>query len=226
MLNLRDDQGFYEAAMIPKDIKGLLKILMSRLSKDKINQIATIINGKVNNDVRPQVFSLTRDELEFLTDEQATRVLAIIQMAKILGKPKEMRRSSVVDSPEKSYSVFAEMLSGMYQEAFAVIYLNIKNEIIDREIISIGGWQETLVPIQEILRRCLLKGAMRLIVAHNHPSQCLEPSVEDVAITFQLAQAARLINIQLLDHLICSDHGYLSLRQQKAIDPWPSNDQE
>jgi DNA repair protein RadC len=75
--------------------------------------------------------------------------------------------------------------------------------------------------VSEVLRKSLLKGAEKIIVAHNHPSQSLEPSEEDIELTIRLLEATALVGIGLLDHLICGDYKFLSLRSRRTKIPWP-----
>jgi DNA repair protein RadC len=215
---VRDEQGFY--APLPKETEGLLRVIFPRMGEEKVSKVVEAIESR-SNGLSPSAASLTREDLHFLAESEATKVLAIIQLSGKIALPK-VRYGKVIDNPAKSYAVFRDMLAGRFSEGFAVVYLNIKNEILDREVIAIGSWRETVVPVPEILRKALLKGASRIIVAHNHPSQSLEPSSEDIKLTKFLIKATEAIGINLLDHLICSDDRYLSLRQSETVKPWPS----
>jgi DNA repair protein RadC len=215
---VRDDQGFYAA--LPKDLSNLFKVIFPRMGEEKVSKVVEAIEGR-SNGLSPSAVSLTREDLPFLGESEATKVLAIIQLSGKIALPK-VRYGKIIDNPTKSYAVFQDLLAGRFSEAFAVVYLNAKNEILDKEVVSIGCWTETMVPVPEILRKALVKGASRIMVAHNHPSQSLEPSSEDIKVTKLLAKAAVAIGISLLDHLICSDDKFLSLRQQESVLPWPT----
>jgi DNA repair protein RadC len=81
-------------------------------------------------------------------------------------------------------------------------------------MISTGTANTTVAAPREILQRALLVGAISVVLAHNHPSDSLEPSREDKTITHNVFESARLMGIQLLDHVIVTNHEALSLRTE------------
>ena len=80
-----------------------------------------------------------------------------------------------------------------------------------------GGLTETVVDVRLILREALLKRATSLILCHNHPSGSLRPSTHDDRLTRQVQEAARLLNIGLLDHVIFTDGGYYSYADEGKL---------
>ncbi|HEY0947137.1 MAG TPA: JAB domain-containing protein [Opitutaceae bacterium] len=91
------------------------------------------------------------------------------------------------------------------QEAFYCVYLDRKNHPIGRHLITLGTATSTLVSPREVFRGAILAGATALIVSHNHPSGDPAPSAADVHITRQLREAAKVIDIDLIDHVIVGD---------------------
>ncbi|WP_415910002.1 JAB domain-containing protein [Oleiharenicola sp. Vm1] len=105
------------------------------------------------------------------------------------------------------------------QEAFYCVYLDRKNHPISRHLVTLGTATSTLVAPREVFRGAILAGATALMVAHNHPSGDPAPSAADVHITRQLREAAKVIDIDLIDHVIVGDAkadplkvGYYSFR--------------
>jgi DNA repair protein RadC len=96
------------------------------------------------------------------------------------------------------------------KEHFWTIGLDIKNRIIYIELISIGGTNKTIVDPMQVFRVGVLKGAVKLILVHNHPSGEITPSLQDKDITDRLLQVGNIIQIEIVDHLIISDKTYLS----------------
>jgi DNA repair protein RadC len=88
------------------------------------------------------------------------------------------------------------------KEFFVALYLNTKNGIIKQEIISIGSLSANVVHPREVFRTACMLSASSIIVAHNHPSGDPAPSREDIEITKKLAEAGKMIGIELLDHVI------------------------
>lgn len=108
-------------------------------------------------------------------------------------------------------------MSDLEYEVFGVVFLNRANKIIHFEIISKGGITGTVADPRIILKLALLHGATSLILSHNHPSGNLQPSKADDLITHNIREAAALIDIKLLDHLIVSENGYYSYLDEGAI---------
>ena len=115
-----------------------------------------------------------------------------------------------------------EQLSPAAQECFITITLDTKNRIIDQHIITIGTLNASLAHPREVFRPAIMDAAASVILAHNHPSGDPTPSAEDVRITRQLVEAGRLIEIQVLDHVILGRKrgdrpDYVSLRETGMV---------
>ena len=98
-----------------------------------------------------------------------------------------------------------------FQEQFAALFLNRRGMAIGYRLISTGKLESTTVDIRLIASLALHTLAASVIVAHNHPSGFLEASDADNAVTKKLKKALNLIDVKLLDHLIISEGGYLSM---------------
>ncbi|HLP08653.1 MAG TPA: JAB domain-containing protein [Opitutaceae bacterium] len=106
------------------------------------------------------------------------------------------------------------------QEAFYCLYLDRRNHPIGRQLISLGTATSTLVSPREVFRGAIVAGAVALCVAHNHPSGDPAPSGADLRVTRMLRDAARILEIVLIDHVIVGDpkadpagRGYYSFRE-------------
>jgi DNA repair protein RadC len=91
------------------------------------------------------------------------------------------------------------------QEAFYCVYLDRKNHPLGRHLITLGTLDSTLVSPREVFRGAILAGASALVVAHNHPSGNPAPSSADVRVTRMLRDAAKTLEIPLLDHVVVGD---------------------
>lgn len=100
------------------------------------------------------------------------------------------------------------------KEHFVVFFLDTRNQEIKRDIVSIGTLNYNLVHPREVFEPAVKNLAASVIVAHNHPSGCLEPSDEDLSLTKRLAQAGKLLGIELLDHVIVTREGFMSFKQK------------
>ena len=89
-----------------------------------------------------------------------------------------------------------------YTETFRVLYLNQNNQVLGCRTISEGGLASTCCDVRTILQGALLTNAVAMILAHNHPSGNVTPSLSDIKMTTQISKAAKLLDISLLDHII------------------------
>jgi DNA repair protein RadC len=124
---------------------------------------------------------------------------------------------TVVDDPGIAAEILSHDLMWESQEQFAVLFLDIKHRYLAKKIISVGTQTETLAHPREIFREALQHRAVRILVAHNHPSGALEPSSEDIDLTRQLLQSAQIMGIPILDHLILGEGRFVSLRQTTTL---------
>lgn len=104
------------------------------------------------------------------------------------------------------------------KEHFWIIGMNIAGIILYIELVKMGSVSSTLIEPMNVFRVAILKGATRVIAVHNHPSGNLKPSKEDENITDRLLQVGKIIEIQLLDHMIISTTGYISFNDQGLMD--------
>lgn len=114
-------------------------------------------------------------------------------------------------------------IEAMPQECFIVLTLNTKYKIIDRHMISLGILDACLVHPREVFRPAIADNAAAIVVCHNHPSGDPAPSREDIKITRQLIEAGRIIDIEILDHVIIgrptdrNPQGFTSLRESGLV---------
>ena len=120
-------------------------------------------------------------------------------------------------SPDEVVRFITDHLPDLTSEAreyFLVVLLNSNLEPIDLIVVSIGTLDNSLVHPREVFRPAIASSAKSIVIAHNHPSGNLKPSHQDLAITRQLVEAGKLIQITVLDHLIVSADGYHSMMEE------------
>ena len=105
----------------------------------------------------------------------------------------------------EAWRILSPFLQNKGEERFMALYLNAQNHPIMVREISRGSLTASIVHPREVFKAAILDNANAVIVAHNHPSGHLKPSPEDRAITRRLAEAGRILGIQVLDHLIITD---------------------
>lgn len=117
-----------------------------------------------------------------------------------------------LDTPEQVWHE-AGCLRGKRKEHFMAFYLDACSQPIYSETISIGTLTASLVHPREVFAPAIKHSAVNIILAHNHPSGCPDPSPEDREVTENLVNAGRILGIKILDHLIVTDRRYFSFRQ-------------
>jgi DNA repair protein RadC len=106
------------------------------------------------------------------------------------------------NTPKVVYNNYLKEFGNQDKEFFIVLGLDTKNKIIYREIVTIGGLNSSIVEPRGVFKKAVLMSCNALILAHNHPSQDLEPSDEDLQVTKILKQGGEILGIKILDHLI------------------------
>ena len=143
---------------------------------------------------------------------KAAIIVAAVELGKraFLQKPETL---PVVSDPSVAVEALAQDLMWQSQERFAVVLLDITHRLLGTQVVTIGTATETLAHPREVFRVAIKRGATRIIIAHNHPSGVLEPSPDDLALTKQFLQAAEVLGVPVLDHLILGAGQYRSLRE-------------
>ena len=142
-------------------------------------------------------------------EAKAITIIAAMELARRRDQePPE--NHTYVKSSNSAYQVLKPRLTDLYHEEFHTIFLSRNNRVLCTELISKGGFSSTVVDCKVIFKKALEVTASSIILAHNHPSGNLKPSEQDEALTKRLAEAGKLIEIQVLDHIIVGDMGYFS----------------
>lgn len=145
-------------------------------------------------------------QIQGLGTAKATLISAALELGRRRLPPK--RRQIV--TPADIYPLIRHYATRM-QEHFLSICLNGAHEVLSVNVCSVGLVNRTIVHPREVFGEAVRERATAIIVAHNHPSGNLQPSGDDQDVTRRLRQAGELLGIKLLDHLIFSEEGYLSL---------------
>ena len=145
-------------------------------------------------------------QMEGLGMERAAKLSAAFELGRRVLATQGEEQMFVKDRNDV-VSLFAPLLSSLNHEEMWVLYLSSSNRIIERRKISLGGASLLVADSRLILRHALNLVATSLIVVHNHPSGASEPSGEDEAFTARLKDAAGLLDITLLDHIIIARGG-------------------
>jgi DNA repair protein RadC len=202
------------------------KLLEKGVSSLKDEELLAIVLGKGNS--QKDVFSLSRELMEYIYHSsrelavedllrikgiglaKACQVLAAIEFSgRYLTKSKTVCIRGVKDAIPLLVS-----LKKATQEEFAVITLDGAQQVIHVHFVTKGLVNKTQIHPREVFRPAIQDNAVGILVAHNHPSGALRPSKADLKITKRLYESGRTVGIDLLDHIIVTKTGYLSLLEQ------------
>ncbi len=123
----------------------------------------------------------------------------------------------VVSSPQILAKRLIPKMRHLRTETFMVILLNTANQILRDVVVGEGSLNAVIIHPREVFRLAIAENAASIIVAHNHPSGNTEPSKEDIAITRQLVEAGRIVDIRVLDHLIIAGDEFTSLAERHLL---------
>ena len=119
-----------------------------------------------------------------------------------------------ITTPKDVHTLLGPEMSGLAQEQLRVLLLDIKNNVVGQRTIYQGNVNSSMVRPAEVLRPAVMEAVPNIIVSHNHPSGDPTPSPEDVACTKELSQAAKLLGIDLLDHIVIGGKRFVSLKER------------
>ncbi len=149
-------------------------------------------------------------KIKGIGEAKAITIAAAMELGRRRQMSEGLDRATITQSKE-AIPIIMPLLQDLNYEVFCVLYLNHSGKLLRHELLSSGGLTATVADVRIILKNALLYNASRLIIAHNHPSGNRTPSQADIALTRQVKQAAALMDITLLDHIIIAGHSYVSL---------------
>jgi len=143
----------------------------------------------------------------------AARIKAAFELGRRLIVERPPDRPQIRTPADAANLVMAEM-GLLDQEHLRTILLDTKNRVIAIPTIYVGSVNTTMIRVAEVFREAIRRNCPSLIVLHNHPSGDVSPSPEDVAVTRQIVEAGKLMDVEVLDHLIVSQHKFVSLKER------------
>jgi DNA repair protein RadC len=155
-------------------------------------------------------------------EAKAVEIRAAFTLARRLAAGAE-RAAPSLNEPTAVCEVFREAFRTATQEEFHVVLLDAKNQILRRELITLGLVDRTQIHPREVFRSAIRENCSRVLLVHNHPSGDPTPSAQDIAANRQLVEAGKIVGIDILDHVIVANparvHGraFVSFRQENLM---------
>ena len=120
----------------------------------------------------------------------------------------------VISCPDDVRKLLGPEMAPLAQEQLRVLLLNTKNQVLGQRVVYQGNVNSSIVRPAEVLRPAVIEAVPSIIISHNHPSQDPTPSPEDAAITRDIAEAGKLLGIELLDHVVIGGERFVSLKER------------
>ena len=128
-----------------------------------------------------------------------------------------LSKGSIINSPQASRDYLTMTLRDKAYEAFFVIYLDSKHQVIHSQELFRGTIDNASVPVREVVKEALKHNAAAMVVAHNHPSGVAEPSRSDESLTNALYAALNMVGVKLLDHFIVGEFDVVSFAEMGKL---------
>jgi len=145
---------------------------------------------------------------------KAAQLMAALELGRRIAITAPEERLAI-NSPADAANLLMYQLAAVDQEYLYVILLDTRNRLIGPPLeVYHGSLNTSLIRIGEVFREAIKANAAALIVAHNHPSGDPSPSPEDVAVTRSMVEAGRMLDIEVLDHLVIGRHRFISLKER------------
>lgn len=198
--------------------KELLAIIIST-GTDKKNaiELAEEILNTFSEEALLEIEVEELTKIKGIKEAKASKIIASLQLGKRIKESILIKEKYQICSNEAAYEFIKDTLSLKDREHFYAILLDNKNQVISKELISIGDLSSSIVNPREVFKPAIKKSAKAIILAHNHPSGNPSPSRADLLITHRLIDAGEILDINVLDHLIIGHGTYVSLKKDNYI---------
>jgi len=198
----------------------LLAILINNGTKDQSAvDVSKALLAAVDNDLQKlgklSIKEMLKLKVKGIGEAKAITIAAALELG-LRRDVAEKKLEVVIQSRD-----VAEYLRAQFKfkkhEIFAVLYLNRANKIKHSEVISEGGITGTVADPRIILKKALENDAVSIILCHNHPSGSIKPSRQDEELTQKIKEAAKYLDIKVIDHIIVSEEGYFSFADEGIL---------
>jgi DNA repair protein RadC len=190
------------------------ELLAAVIGGEKQIETAAALLAQFNGDLRRiyQAHTAELIQVKGVTPNIAARIKAALTLGVRLNDPIDEKVS--IHSPADAAALVQHEMGLLEQEHLKVMLLDTRNHLLDIVEVYHGNVNSAQVRIAEVMRPAIQRLAPAMICLHNHPSQDPTPSPDDVAVTRAMVQAAKLLDINLMDHLVICQQRFVSLKER------------
>lgn len=154
-------------------------------------------------------------KIKGIKSAKATKIIASIELAKRIFsyQPEDV----ILDNPKEIYRVFKYDFINLKQEEFMVLFLDRRVRLIKKKVISKGSSNLVVLDMKDIFIEAIKCSCSNMILLHNHPSDNLCPSSSDIETTYKIINASKLLEINVLDHIIVGSQSYYSFLENDLL---------
>lgn len=192
------------------------------IGSGNLEETAVELSRRILAAVGNNLNELGRKNIDFLKtfngigEAKAVSIAAAMELGKRRKEADVFNHNKITGSKDAA-DFFFPLLGDLNHEEFWVLLLNRGNKIIDSFMISQGGISGTVIDVRLILKTALEKLASSMILCHNHPSGTMQASDADIKITAKINNAAKIMDITVLDHIIIGQNRYLSFADEGML---------
>lgn len=192
------------------------------IGSGNLNETAVELSRRILGSVNNNLNELGKKGIDYLTrfkgigDAKAVSIVAALELGKRRKEADVFIKRKITCSRDAA-DFFMPVLNDLPHEEFWIMVLDRGNKIIDHFRISQGGITGTIIDVRIILKGILEKLGVSVILCHNHPSGTMEASDADMKITRKIKQAAEMMDISVLDHIIIGQNRYLSFADEGML---------
>ena len=210
-LQLKGKQNLSDAELIAI-------IIGSGNSKQSAVELSQYILASVNNDLFELGKKSIEDLMQFkgIGEAKAISIAAALELGRRRAQA-ELKPQNKIISDKLVFEMMSPILSDLPHEEFWVICLNRNNRFISKHKISSGGISGTVADMKMIFNVAVKELASAIILCHNHPSGNNQPSESDTRLTRKAIEGGKLLEIDVIDHVIIAQQQYYSFRQQNLL---------
>jgi DNA repair protein RadC len=197
----------------------LLAILISTGTKSKSAiDLAREILKKCGDDIN-QLAKMGVKELVKIDGIGQAKAISIVAAIELGGRRQvaEVKQKKTIGHSKDICDLFKHRLADLKHEEFWILLLNRGMKIIGERLVGEGGLAQTTVDARKLFKIAIDEGAASMALVHNHPSGSTKPSADDLALTKKLVQAGKLLDVNIIDHVIVAESGYYSFADNGHI---------
>lgn len=196
----------------------LLAILLKTGTKEKsVKEVSLELLSSIKSipELKNQTIA-TLSQIKGIGTVKAIELLCAIELGKRVFLTEQVEKNRY-QTPSEIWKATRYLFQDKKQEHFYCLYFNHKQELVERKLLFMGTINKSIVHPREVFKEAYLSSASSIVCLHNHPSNDLTPSREDIRLTKALVQIGELNGIPVVDHIITTEYGYYSFMEHNML---------